>query len=47
MQGGYTALILAAANGHVNAVQCFVEAEVNLKAADNVSVHVVWEHADG
>ncbi len=47
MQGGYTALLLAAYNGHVNVVQCLVEAGANLDAVDNiVSGHVVWEYVD-
>ena len=46
MQVGYTALMWAAMNGRVNMVQCLVEAGVNLKAADRVSVHVMWEYAD-
>ncbi len=46
MQGGYTALMLAASNGHVNAVQFLVEAGANLEAVNNVSVHVVWEYVD-
>ncbi len=46
MQGGYTALMWAASNGHVNVVQCLVEAEATLEAADRVSGHVVWEYVD-
>ncbi len=46
MQGGYTALMLGASNGHVNVVQCLVAAGVNLDAADRVSGHVVWEYVD-
>ncbi len=46
MQRGYTALMKAASIGHVNVVQCLVEAGANLKVADEVSVHVVWEYAD-
>ncbi len=47
MQWGYTALIQAASKGHVNVVQCLVEAGANLDAATNdVSVHVVWEYVD-
>ena len=32
--------------GHVNVVQCLVEAGANLEAVDVVSVHVVWEYVD-
>ncbi len=46
MQSGSTALMLAASNGHVNVMQCLVEAGVNLEAAEKVSGHVVWEHVD-
>ncbi len=46
MQYGRTALILAASNGYVNVVQWLVEVGANLKAADKVSVHVVWEYVD-
>ena len=46
MQCGYTALMWAAYNGHVNVVQCLVEAGANLEAADKVSVYVVWEYVD-
>ncbi len=46
MQDGYTALMLAVMNSHVNVVKCLVEAGANLEAADNVSVHVVWEYVD-
>ena len=46
MQGGSTALMVAARFGHVNVVQCLVEAGVNLEEADNVSDHVVWENVD-
>ncbi len=47
MQGGSTALRLAAHGGHVNVVQCLVEVGVNLEAATSyVSGHVVWEYAD-
>ncbi len=42
MQYERTALMIAASNGHVNVVQWLVEVGANLKAADNVSVHVVW-----
>ncbi len=46
MQGGYTALMKVAMNGHVNVVQCLVEAGANLEAVDRVSGHVVWEYVD-
>ena len=46
MQGGWTALILAASKGHVNVVQCLVEAGANLEAADEVSGHVVRKYVD-
>ncbi len=47
MQNGRTALMTAASNGHVNVVQCLVEAGVNLEAVTRyVSVHVVWEYVD-
>ncbi len=46
MQGGSTALMLAASYGHVNVVQCLVEAGVNLEIEANLSVHVVWECVD-
>ena len=46
MQDEYTALMLAAKNGHVNVVQCLVEAGANLEAVNRVSVHVVWEYVD-
>ncbi len=46
MQDGYTALMLAFSNGHVNVVQCLVEVGVNLEAADSVSSHEVWEYVD-
>ena len=32
--------------GHVDVVQCLVQAGANLDAAERVSVHVVWEHVD-
>ncbi len=44
MQGGYTAIMLAAMRGHVNVVQRLVEAGANLEAAENVSGHVVLEY---
>ena len=47
MQGGYTALMLAASQGHVNVVQCLVEAGASLEAADYVSGHVVREYVYG
>ena len=46
MQGGYTALMLGASNGHVNVVHYLVGVGANLEAADRVSVHVVWEYVD-
>ncbi len=47
MQGGSTALMLASREGHVNVVQCLVEAGANLDAVDNiVSGHMVWEYVD-
>ncbi len=47
MQYGYTALMWAARNGHVNVVQCLVAAGANLEAVSSyVSVHVVWEYVD-
>ncbi len=42
MQYGYTALMWAAMNGHVDVVEYLVEAGANLEAVDNVSGHVVW-----
>jgi hypothetical protein len=39
MPGGYTALMRAAMNGHVNVVQYLVEVGANLEAADPVSDH--------
>ncbi len=44
MQGGSTALMNAAMNGHVNVVQCLVEAGANLEAAHYVSGHVLREY---
>ena len=41
--GGYTALMVAASKGHLNVVQCLVEAGATLEAADRVSGHVVWK----
>ncbi len=39
--------MIAAMEGHVNVVQCLVEAGANLEAvADYVSSHVVWEYVD-
>ena len=46
MQGGFTALMLAAERGHVNVLQCLVEAEASLEAVNEVSVHVAWEYVD-
>jgi ankyrin repeat protein len=46
MQWGYTALMMASMNGHVNVVQCLVQVGANLEAANVVSGHVVWEHVD-
>ena len=46
MQYGWTALMIAASNGHVNVVQCLVEAGANLEAVNNVSGHVVLEYVD-
>ncbi len=47
MQGGWTALILAASTGHVNVVQYFIEVAANLEAVANyVSGHVAWEYVD-
>jgi ankyrin repeat protein len=47
MQGGRTALMEAASNGHVNVVQCLVEVGANLEAVTRyVRVHVVWEYID-
>ena len=37
MQDAWTALMVAAYNGHVNVVQCLVEAGVNVEAVDDVS----------
>ncbi len=44
MQWGYTAMMLAAVNGHVNVVQRLVEAGAHLEAVNEVSGHVVWEY---
>ncbi len=44
MQYGCTALMWAAMDGHVDVVQCLVEAGANLEAIDEVSGHVVWEY---
>jgi hypothetical protein len=44
MQYGCTALMLAASQGHVNVVQCLVEAGGNFEAVNYVSGHVVWEY---
>ncbi len=46
MQGGCTALMLAARNGHANVVQYLVGLGANLEASDKVSGHVVWEYVD-
>jgi hypothetical protein len=47
MQGGCTALVLAAMKGHVNVVQYLVEAGANLEATTGyVSVYVVREYVD-
>ena len=46
MQHGWTALMVAASNGHVNVVQCLVEAGVTLEAVNRVSGHVLWEYVD-
>ncbi len=46
MQDGSTALMLAAKRGHVNVVQCLVEAGASLEAADEVSGYEVWEYVD-
>ncbi len=46
MQDGHTALMWAAENGHVNVVQCLVQAGANLEAVYTVSGHVVWEYVD-
>ncbi len=47
MQSGWTALMKAAWNGHVNVLQCLVEAGANLEAVNEVSGHVVWEYVYG
>ena len=47
MQGGSTALILAASKGNLNVVQCLVQVGANLEAVANyVSGHVAWEYVD-
>ncbi len=46
MQDGWTALMVAAMNGHLNVVQYLAEAEANLEAVSKVSSHVVWEYDD-
>ena len=46
MQNRSTALMLAAENGHVNVVQCLVEAGANIEAVDTGSGHGVWEYVD-
>ncbi len=46
MQGGCAALMNAAYSGHVNVVQCLVEAGANLEAVNEVSGHVVREYVD-
>ena len=46
MQDGYTALMRAAERGHVNVVQCLVEARENLYIVNKVSGHVLWEYVD-
>jgi len=38
--------MLAASKGHVNVVQCLVEAGANLEAVNMVSGHVVWGCVD-
>ncbi len=39
--------MLAVSYGHVNVVQCLVEAGANLETATSyVSGHVVWEYVD-
>ncbi len=47
MEGLNTALIWAASQGHVNVVQCLVEAGENFEAVSMVSGHVVWEYVYG
>ncbi len=44
MQRGYTVLMNATMNRHVDVVQCLVEAGANLEAAHYVSGHVVREY---
>ncbi len=47
MQGGYTALIVAAMLGHVNVVQYLVGVGANFEAATSkVSGKVLWEYVD-
>jgi ankyrin repeat protein len=46
MRDGYTSLMLAARTGHVNVVQCLVEAEANIEAVDRVSGHLVGDYVD-
>ncbi len=46
MHGGCTALMIAAEKGHVDVVQCLVEAGATLEATNIVSGRLVWEHVD-
>ncbi len=46
MQDGYTALMWASMEGHLNVVQCLIEAGANLEAVDKVSSDVLWEYVD-
>ena len=39
-------MMLAAREGNVNVVQCFVVVGACLEAVGKVSVHVVWEYVD-